>query len=78
MYVIKRMLHTSSHTVNVVVVMVLMVTTCSLCRMQYQDGSCTWNDYKTQFSIERQALRIYVPIQANGQIGCNEGPLFPR
>jgi hypothetical protein len=38
--------------------------------MQYKDDTCTWNDMKDQFTIERHALQIHIPQQSNGDIAC--------
>jgi len=48
--------------------------------MQYKDDTCSWNDMKDQFSIERHALRIEIPTRSNGDIDCVENGerLYPK
>ena len=38
--------------------------------MQYLDGTCTWDDYKDHFTIERHALQIHTPVNGNGDVDC--------
>lgn len=38
--------------------------------MQYRDDTCSWDDMKDQFSIERHALKIQIPTLPNGDIDC--------
>ena len=49
--------------------------------MQYRDDTCTWDDMKDHFTIERHALRINVPQLSNGEIDCyqeEKGRRYPR
>lgn len=49
--------------------------------MQYRDDSCSWDDMKDQFTIERHALQIHIPQLSNGEIDCYEqdkGRRYPR
>lgn len=38
--------------------------------MEYRPDTCTWDDMKTQLTIERHALQIHVPQLPNGDIDC--------
>jgi hypothetical protein len=38
--------------------------------MSYRDDSCSWDDMKDQFTIERHALQIHTPQMSNGDIDC--------
>lgn len=41
--------------------------------MPYLDDTCTWDDMKSQFTIERHALQIHTPQLPNGDINCVDG-----
>ena len=38
--------------------------------MRYEHDTCTWDDMKDHFSIERHALQINTPQDSNGDIAC--------
>ena len=38
--------------------------------MQFEDGSCQWDDMKGHFEINRHALQIHTPMRDNGDIDC--------
>lgn len=40
--------------------------------IQARDDSCTWDDMKDQFTIERHALKLSIPQLPNGDIDCIE------
>jgi hypothetical protein len=48
--------------------------------MQERDDTCSFDDLKDSFSIERHALRLEMPQQDDGQIACEEfgERLYPR
>ena len=49
--------------------------------MQYRDDTCTFDDMKSQFEINRHALQIWIPVKDNGKIDCWEegkGRRYPR
>lgn len=49
--------------------------------MTFYDGTCSWTDMMSHFSIERQALKIQIPTTSTGQIGCADfkgNRIFPR
>lgn len=49
--------------------------------MRYEDDTCTWDDMLNQFSIERHALRLQIPQQADGNIACTNAQgeqMYPR
>ena len=49
--------------------------------MQFRDDTCTWDDMKNQFTIQRHALTINVPQMDNGEIDCyseEKGRRYPR
>jgi hypothetical protein len=50
-------------------------------RMNFEDGSCQWDDMKESFEISKHALQIHTPMRKNGDIDCAnaEGErLYPR
>lgn len=48
--------------------------------MQYRDDTCSFDDLKRHFSIERHALQMNIPQTSNGDIACLEGGqrVYPR
>ena len=49
--------------------------------MQFRDDSCTWEDMKGNFEINRHALQLYIPVRDDGKIDCWQegyGRRFPR
>lgn len=49
--------------------------------MQTRDDTCSWEDMRNQFTIERHALQIHTPQLETGEINCFEEPLgrrYPR
>jgi hypothetical protein len=49
--------------------------------LQFKDDTCTWDDMRDQFEINRHALQIHVPTREDGKIDCwvqGEGRKFPR
>ena len=49
--------------------------------MQYKDDSCTFDDMKDHFKINRHALQLYIPVRDDGKIDCwtrGMGRRFPR
>jgi len=49
--------------------------------MNFEDGTCTWDDMRGSFEIARHALQIHTPMRDNGDINCanSEGErLYPR
>jgi hypothetical protein len=47
----------------------------------FHRDTCTFNDLRDQFSIERHALQLHIPIRPNGDIDCVNGEgerAFPR
>lgn len=49
--------------------------------MNFEDGTCSWEDMEDSFEIARHALQIHTPMRRNGDIDCanSEGErLYPR
>ena len=48
--------------------------------MQTRDDTCSFDDLRDSFSIERHALRLEIPQLPDGQIACEEfgQRLYPR
>jgi len=49
--------------------------------MNFEDGSCKWDDMEESFEINKHALQIHTPMRSNGDINCAnaEGErLYPR
>jgi hypothetical protein len=49
--------------------------------MNFEDGTCAWDDMEDSFEISRHALQIHTPMRSNGDINCanSEGErLYPR
>ena len=48
--------------------------------MFYKDGTCSFDDMKEHFSIERHALQMHIPTREDGTIDCEENGQrkFPR
>jgi len=49
--------------------------------MNFEDGSCTWDDMEDSFEISAHALQIHTPMRRNGDIDCansNGERLYPR
>ena len=38
--------------------------------MNFEDGSCQWEDMEDSFEISRHALQIHTPMRRNGDIDC--------
>ena len=50
-------------------------------RMNFEDGSCQWDDMLDSFEISRHALQIHTPMRQNGDIDCANSRgerLYPR
>ncbi len=39
--------------------------------MNFEDGSCAWEDMEDSFEIARHALQIHTPMRQNGDINCS-------
>jgi hypothetical protein len=48
--------------------------------IQYQDGTCSWDDMKDHFTIERHSLKYEVPQLPNGDVDCVQDGVrrYPR
>jgi len=49
--------------------------------MNFEDGTCKWDDMEDSFEINEHALQIHTPMRGNGDINCanSEGErLYPR
>lgn len=49
--------------------------------MQFRDDTCSWDDLKDQFTIQRHSLQINMPQRDNGEIDCfdeEKGRRYPR
>jgi hypothetical protein len=40
--------------------------------MNFEDGSCEWDDMKGHFEISRHALQIHMPMRSDGDIDCSD------
>ncbi|KAL3909150.1 MAG: hypothetical protein SGILL_008201 [Bacillariaceae sp.] len=40
--------------------------------MNFEDGSCDWDDMRGHFEISRHALQIHTPQRSNGDIDCSD------
>ncbi|VEU45346.1 unnamed protein product [Pseudo-nitzschia multistriata] len=38
--------------------------------MNFEDGSCQWEDMEDSFEISKHALQIHTPMRSNGDINC--------
>mmetsp|Transcript_28487 Transcript_28487/g.77135 ORF Transcript_28487/g.77135 Transcript_28487/m.77135 type:complete len:1149 (+) Transcript_28487:390-3836(+) len=49
--------------------------------MNFEDGSCRWEDMEDSFEISKHALQIHTPMRRNGDINCANADgerLYPR
>eukprot|EP00529_Nitzschia_sp_RCC80_P003057 CAMPEP_0113452454 /NCGR_PEP_ID=MMETSP0014_2-20120614/6854_1 /TAXON_ID=2857 /ORGANISM="Nitzschia sp." /LENGTH=1126 /DNA_ID=CAMNT_0000343825 /DNA_START=1476 /DNA_END=4856 /DNA_ORIENTATION=- /assembly_acc=CAM_ASM_000159 len=46
--------------------------------MNFEDGTCTWDDMKNSFEINRHALTMNIPMRDNGDINCRSSEGFRK